>query len=82
MRGNGTKLSCKTLYSCGLRVSELINLQITNLHFEMGFIKVVGKGNKERFVPIGQKAIKEIEQYSIHYRNHQNIKSGEEDFYF
>ncbi|MBL56609.1 MAG: tyrosine recombinase XerD [Flavobacteriales bacterium] len=80
--GQRNKAILETLYSCGLRVSELINLQITNLHFEMGFIKVVGKGNKERFVPIGQKAIKEIEQYSIHYRNHQNIKSGEEDFLF
>jgi integrase/recombinase XerD len=51
------------LYSCGLRVSELINLRITNLFFKDGFIKVSGKGNKERLVPIGQKAIKEIQFY-------------------
>ena len=66
----------------GIRVSELINLQITNLFFDMGFIKVIGKGNKERFVPIGQKAIKEIKIYIQNFRNHQEIKSGQEDFLF
>ena len=80
--GQRNKAILETLYSCGLRVSELINLQITNLFFDMGFIKVVGKGNKERFVPIGQKAIKEIGLYIEHFRNKQNIKEGQEDFLF
>lgn len=80
--GQRNKAMLETLYSCGLRVSELIGLKITNLFFDMGFVKVVGKGNKERFVPIGKKAIKEIELYVQHYRNHQNIKPGNEDFLF
>ncbi|MBI35866.1 MAG: tyrosine recombinase XerD [Flavobacteriales bacterium] len=80
--GQRNKAMLEVLYSCGLRVSELISLQITNLFFDMGFIKVMGKGNKERFVPIGQKAIKEIKLYVENYRNHQDIKSGQEDFLF
>ncbi|MFL2582017.1 MAG: site-specific tyrosine recombinase XerD [Flavobacteriales bacterium] len=80
--GQRNKAILETLYSCGLRVSELINLQITNLFFDMGFVKVIGKGNKERFVPIGQKAIKEIKLYIQHFRNHQSIKPGQEDFLF
>jgi len=62
-QGQRNKAIVETLYSCGLRVSELINLRITNLFFKDGFIKVSGKGNKERLVPIGQKAIKEIQFY-------------------
>lgn len=62
-QGQRNKAIIETLYSCGLRVSELINLRITNLFFKDGFIKVSGKGNKERLVPIGQKAIKEIQFY-------------------
>ena len=50
----------ETLYSCGLRVSELINLRLSNLHFEAGFLRVIGKGNKERLVPIGSSALKYI----------------------
>jgi integrase/recombinase XerD len=80
--GQRNKAIIETLYSCGLRVSELIGIQITNLFFDLGFVKVVGKGNKERFVPIGSKAIKEIELYTQHYRNHQAIKPGEEDILF
>tara|TARA_Y100000589_G_scaffold216828_1_gene204552 strand:+ start:3304 stop:4209 length:906 start_codon:yes stop_codon:yes gene_type:complete len=80
--GQRNKAILETLYSCGLRVSELINLKITNLFFDMGFVKVIGKGNKERFVPIGQKAIKEIKLYIEHFRNHQEIKSGQENFLF
>lgn len=80
--GQRNKAILETLYSCGLRVSELTNLQITNLFFDMGFIKVLGKGNKERFVPIGEKAIKEIKLYILHFRNHQEIKVGQEDFLF
>jgi len=80
--GQRNKAIIETLYSCGLRVSELIGIQITNLFFDLGFIKVIGKGNKERFVPIGGKAIKEIEIYTQHYRNHQTIKPSEEDILF
>tara|TARA_Y100000766_G_C18908830_1_gene607325 strand:- start:2249 stop:3163 length:915 start_codon:yes stop_codon:yes gene_type:complete len=80
--GQRNKAILETLYSCGLRVSELTSLKITNLFFDMGFIKVTGKGNKERFVPIGQKAIKEINFYIEHFRNHQFIKHGQEDFLF
>ncbi len=80
--GQRNKALLETLYSCGLRVSELINLKLTNLFFDMGFIKVTGKGNKERLVPIGQKAIKEINSYINHFRNHQVIKHGQEDFLF
>lgn len=61
--GQRNKAIIETLYSCGLRVSELVNLKISNLYFNDGFIKVVGKGDKERLVPIGQKAIKEIQFY-------------------
>ena len=61
--GQRNKTMVETLYSCGLRVSELVNLKLTDLFFEQGFIKVVGKGNKERLVPIGEKAIKEINLY-------------------
>jgi integrase/recombinase XerD len=61
--GQRNKAIIETLYSCGLRVSELINLKISNLYFNDGFIRVVGKGNKERLVPIGQKAMKEINFY-------------------
>lgn len=61
--GRRNKAMLETLYSCGLRVSELINLKITNLHFDLGFIRVVGKGDKERLVPISNKAINEIKNY-------------------
>lgn len=66
--GQRNKAIIETMYSCGLRVSELVNLKITNLYFNDGFIKVIGKGSKERLVPIGNKAIKEIELYYT-YRN-------------
>jgi integrase/recombinase XerD len=61
--GQRNKAIIETLYSCGLRVSELINLKISNIYFNDGFIRVVGKGNKERLVPIGNKAMKEIKLY-------------------
>lgn len=76
--GQRNKAIIETLYSCGLRVSELINLRITNLYFKDGFIKVTGKGNKERLVPVGQKAIKEIQYYFQDRNLLSNIdKSGE-----
>ena len=73
----------ETMYSCGLRVSELISLQISNLYLDVGFIKVLGKGNKERLVPIGDAAIKLIQLYREHIRNHLPvIKKGNEDKLF
>lgn len=76
--GQRNKAIIETLYSCGLRVSELITLRITNLFFNDGFIKVTGKGSKERLVPIGQKAMKEIQFYFQDRNLLSNIdKSGE-----
>jgi integrase/recombinase XerD len=73
----------ETMYSCGLRVSELISMRLTNLHLEVGFIKVIGKGNKERLVPIGEAAVKHIAIYKEHVRNKlTNIKKGSEDILF
>lgn len=71
----------ETLYSCGLRVSELCNLKISDLYFNEGFIKVEGKGSKQRLVPISQKAINEINNYFIS-RNEGLIKPEYEDFVF
>ena len=61
--GHRNKAIIETLYSCGLRVSELVDLRITNLIFKQGFIKVTGKGSKERLVPISDRAIADIENY-------------------
>lgn len=72
----------ETLYSCGLRVSELVNLRFSNLHLQDGFISVIGKGNKERLVPIGKRAIELLQQYIRQVRVHQPIQSGEEDIVF
>lgn len=72
----------ETLYSCGLRVSECVSLKLSNLYFEDGFIKVIGKGDKERLVPIGKLAMKHISLYVNGVRNHQKIKPGSEDTLF
>ena len=73
----------ETMYSCGLRVSELTGLQLSNLYMDVGFLRVVGKGNKERLVPIGGEAIKHIKLYKEHTRSHlQVIKKGSEDILF
>lgn len=73
----------ETMYSCGLRVSELTSLLLTNLYLEVEFIKVRGKGDKERLVPIGGEAIKHIELYKDHVRVHlPAIKKGNEDILF
>lgn len=63
--GQRNKTMIEMLYSCGLRVSELVNLKLTDLFIDQGFVKVLGKGNKERLVPIGEKAIKELNGYFI-----------------
>ncbi len=80
--GERNKAIIETLYGCGLRVSELVNLKLSNLHFDIGFIKIIGKGNKERWVPAGEMAINQINNYIRFVRNHQEIKKGNEDFLF
>ncbi len=75
--GHRNKAIIETLYSCGLRVSELVNLKLTELFFADGYIRVIGKGNKERLVPIGHKAIRDINQY-LQQRNDVNSRIDEE----
>ena len=72
----------ETMYSCGLRVSEVVNLKLSCLFLDVGFVRVTGKGDKERLVPIGSDAIKHINIYRNSIRNHINIKPGEEDIVF
>jgi integrase/recombinase XerD len=72
----------ETLYGCGLRVSELTGLQLSNLYFKEGFIRVLGKGNKERLVPIGRRAIKHIDIYIEAMRHHLIPKAKNEDVLF
>lgn len=80
--GGRNKAIIETMYSCGLRVSEVVNLKISGLYLDIGFIKVIGKGNKERLIPIGSAAIKCIQIYQHQIRVHQPIKSGQEDYLF
>ncbi|MEO7523942.1 MAG: site-specific tyrosine recombinase XerD [Ferruginibacter sp.] len=80
--GGRNKAIFETMYSCGLRVSELVNLKISCLYLDVGFIKVIGKGDKERLVPIGRDAIKYINIYRGNLRNHIAVVKGEEDILF
>lgn len=80
--GSRNKAILEVLYGCGLRVSELTNLKISNLFLDIDFIKIEGKGSKERLVPIGRQAIKYLKIYLEGVRNKQNIKSGYEDYVF
>lgn len=80
--GVRNKAMLETMYSCGLRVSELVGLRLSNLHTEIGFLKVTGKGDKERLVPIGSFAIKYIKIYTEEVRCHIPVKKGFEDFVF
>lgn len=80
--GHRNRAIIETLYSCGLRVSELINLRFSDLYFEEGFIRVIGKGNKERMVPVSPQVQKEIELYNNHIRRHQEITKGHENIVF
>ena len=80
--GGRNKAMLETLYSCGLRVTELINLRLSCLYFDDGFIRVIGKGDKERLIPIGSDAIKYVNIYRSNLRVHINIKPGQEDFLF
>lgn len=81
-QGQRNRAILETLYACGLRVSELVNLRRTNLFLAAGFIKVLGKNNKERLVPIGSDAVKYIEQYVDHVRALQDIRPGHENYVF
>lgn len=72
----------EVLYSCGLRVTELTTLKISNLFLDVDFIKVIGKGDKERLVPIGSQAVKYVRMYKDQVRVHVPIQKGEEDFLF
>jgi integrase/recombinase XerD len=80
--GHRNRAIIETLYSCGLRVSELIELRITDLHFSQGFIRVKGKGNKERLVPVSKKAIHETENYFSQFRNHLTPSKPAENIVF
>ncbi|MHB1922453.1 MAG: site-specific tyrosine recombinase XerD [Chitinophagaceae bacterium] len=80
--GTRNKAILETLYSCGLRVTELVELKISHLFLEVGFLRVIGKGNKERLVPIGSEAIHWIQLYSQQFRSHRLIQKGYEDFLF
>ena len=81
-QGERNRAIIETLYSCGLRVSELINLQLSNVNFKEGYLKVIGKGNKERLAPMGGRAIKYLSIYINQVRNYQNIRKEDEDIVF
>lgn len=81
-QGERNRAMLETLYGCGLRVSELINLKLSDLFFDEGFIKVTGKGDKQRFVPIVEVTQKYINIYRTEIRNHINIQAGFEDTLF
>jgi integrase/recombinase XerD len=80
--GGRNKAILETMYSCGLRVSEVVNLKISQLYLDVGFIRVLGKGDKERLVPVGSSAIKYINIYKNNIRVHTEIKKGNEDILF
>ena len=80
--GGRNKALLELLYSCGLRVSEAVNLKISQLYFDVGFIRVIGKGDKERLVPIGRSAIKYLKIYLKNIRVHMPVKPGNEDVVF
>ncbi len=80
--GTRNKAILETMYSCGLRVSETVNLKISCLYFDVGFIRVIGKGDKERLVPIGKDAIKHIKIYRDNIRTHITPQKNYEDILF
>lgn len=80
--GKRNKALLETIYSCGLRVSELVDLKISQLHSEEEYIQVIGKGNKERLVPISKVAISSIEEYLRFSKRAQQVQAGHEDFIF
>ena len=80
--GGRNKAILETMYSCGLRVSEVVNLRISQLYLDVGFIRVIGKGDKERLVPVGSSAVKYITIYKNTIRVHTTVKPGNEDILF
>ncbi len=80
--GARNKAILETMYSCGLRVSETVNLKISCLYLDIDFVRITGKGDKERLVPIGRDAIKHIKIYKEHVRNHITVQKNFEDFLF
>jgi len=80
--GQRNRAILETMYSCGLRVSELVSLKISDLYLDAGFIRVIGKGNKERLVPIGDEAVKYIKIYQEHIRKQGRIVKGFEDILY
>jgi integrase/recombinase XerD len=80
--GHRNKAILETLYSCGLRVSELVDLKFSMLYFKERFVRIIGKGNKERLVPLSDSVEKEIKIYTHNLRNHLSISKGNEDFVF
>jgi integrase/recombinase XerD len=80
--GGRNKAILETMYSSGLRVSEVVNLKLSCLYLDVGFIRVIGKGDKERLVPIGESAIKYINIYKSEIRLHMPVKPGQEDILF
>ena len=80
--GGRNKAILETMYSCGLRVSEVVGLKISQLYLDVGFIRVTGKGDKERLVPIGSSAIKYINIYKNEIRVHLAVQKGKEDILF
>lgn len=79
--GHRNRAIIEVLYSCGLRVSELVNLRLSNLYLDEQYVRVTGKGKKERLVPISPRAIRELDNWFL-CRNEMNIKPGEEDYVF
>lgn len=80
--GQRNRAMVETMYSSGLRVTELVELRISNVYFDLGFLRVIGKGNKERLVPIGRDALKYIRIYTEEVRVHVPVKKGNEHYVF
>lgn len=80
--GHRNRAMLEIMYSCGLRVSEAVNIKISDLFFDTGFVRVIGKGNKQRLIPIGNEAMKFVDMYRKEIRIHQKMQKGFEDFLF
>ncbi|UCS95150.1 site-specific tyrosine recombinase XerD [Echinicola marina] len=80
--GHRNRAMLEVLYSSGLRVSELIELKLSNVYTDIGFLRVIGKGNKERLVPVGRDALKYLQIYMKEIRRHQKIAAGHEEYVF
>lgn len=80
--GSRNRAMLEVLYSCGLRVSELVNLKFTDLFYDEGFVRVIGKGNKERLVPLSESVEVEISTYQEKMRSKLDVKDGHENFIF